>query len=187
MGFSTNYEDVQDFDLIPKGEYEVIITKIEERITQNGATGMNFTFTIRNDVEQKCKNRCIFHTLWKRKEPTQADLSVQGYGFNQVMQLAKAVRLPSGKNYETVYKLCDDLSGRVMRVTVGHIEYNGNTYDEVKYMNKTKFPECMHTFKTAVTSDTVAQKAPESFANSGTSYGNMNDYEEILSDGDVPF
>lgn len=25
MGFSTNYDDVQDFDLIPKGEYEVII------------------------------------------------------------------------------------------------------------------------------------------------------------------
>ncbi|MCM1357046.1 MAG: DUF669 domain-containing protein, partial [Prevotella sp.] len=94
MGFSTNYEDVQDFDLIPKGEYEVIITKIEERTTQNGATGLNFALTIRNDVEQKCKNRCIFHTLWKRREPTQADMQVQGYSFKQIMQLAKAVRLP---------------------------------------------------------------------------------------------
>lgn len=140
MGFSTNYEDVQDFGLIPKGEYEIIITKIEERTTQNGATGMNFTFTIRNDVEQKCQNRCIFHTLWKRREPTQADLSVQGYGFNQVMQLAKAVRLPAGKNYETIYELCNDLSGRIMRVTVGYREYNGNTYEDVKYMIETKYP-----------------------------------------------
>lgn len=187
MGFSTNYEDVQDFDLISKGEYEVIITKIEERTTQNGATGLNFTLVIRNDVDQKYKNRCIFHTLWKRKEPTQADITVQGYSFKQIMQLAKAVRLPSGKSYETVYKLLDELSGKIMRVTVGHKEYNGQTSEEVKFMNETKFPECKHKFKTAVTSDTVAQRPPETFANAGQSYGAMGDYEEILSDGDLPF
>ncbi|MDE5770903.1 MAG: DUF669 domain-containing protein [Ruminococcus sp.] len=187
MGFSTNYEDVQDFDLIPKGEYEVIITKIEERTTQKGATGLNFTLVIRNDVEQKYQNRCIFHTLWKRKDPTQADMQVQGYSFKQVMQLAKAIRLPSGKSYETVYNLCDDLVRRVMRVTVGHREYDGKTYEEVKYMNESNFPECRHTFKTSVTSDTVAQRPAETFANAGQSYGTMDDYEEILSDGDVPF
>jgi len=187
MGFSTNYEDVNDFDLIPKGEYEVVITKIEERTTQKGATGLNFTLVIRNDVEQKYKNRLIFHTLWKRREPTQADMSVQGYSFKQVMQLAKAVRLPSGKSYETVYSLCDELGGRVMRVTVGHREYDGRTYEEVKYMSESNFPECRHVFKTAVTSDTVAQRPAETFANKETSSGSMNDYEEILSDGDVPF
>lgn len=186
MAFNTNYEEVQDFDLIPKGEYEVIITKIEERTTQNGATGLNFTLVIRNDVDQKCRNRLIFHTLWKRREPTQTDMQVQGYSFNQVMQLAKAIRLPSGKSYETLYKLLDDISGKIMRVTVGHREYNGRTYEEVKFMNETKFPECKHTFKTAVTSDTVAERPAETFANSG-SYGSVNDYEEILSDGDVPF
>ena len=144
MGFSTNYEDVQDFDLIPKGEYEVIITKIEERTTQNGATGLNFTLVIRNDVEQKYQNRCIFHTLWKRKEPTQADMQVQEYSFKQIMQLAKAVRLPSGMS-------CISL-------------------------------ECKHVFKTAVTSDTVAERPTETFVSNS-----FDDYEEILSDGDVPF
>ncbi|MDE6832801.1 MAG: DUF669 domain-containing protein, partial [Ruminococcus sp.] len=38
MAFNTNYEDIQDLDIIPKGEYEVIITKNEERTTPNGAT-----------------------------------------------------------------------------------------------------------------------------------------------------
>lgn len=182
MAFNTNYEDVHDFDLIPKGEYEVIITKIEEHTTQKGATGLNFTLVIRNDVEQKYQNRCIFHTLWKRREPTQADLSVNGYGFKQIMQLAKAVRLPSGKSYETVYSLCDELGGKIMRVTVGHREYNGRTYEEVRYMNETQFPECKHVFKTAVTSDTVAERPAETFASNS-----FDDYEEILSDGDVPF
>lgn len=46
MGFSTDYTDVNDFDLIPTGEYEVIIKKIEERTTQNGATGLNLTLII---------------------------------------------------------------------------------------------------------------------------------------------
>lgn len=179
MGFSTNYEDIQDLDVIPKGEYEVIITKIEERTTKNGATGLNFTLVIRNDVEQKCKNRCIFHTFWKRREPTQADLSVNGYGFNQIMQLAKAVRLPAGKNYENIYKLCDNIINRVMRVTVSHCEYNGKIYEDVRYMNESNFPECKHIFRTAITAET--------FANSGTSYGSVNDYEEIISDGDLPF
>ncbi|MDE5584694.1 MAG: DUF669 domain-containing protein, partial [Ruminococcus sp.] len=133
----------------------------------------------RNDVEQKCKNRCIFHTLWKRREPTQADMQVQGYSFGQIMQLAKAVRLPAGKSYETVYNLCDELGGKIMRVTVGHREYNGKIYEEVQYMKESNFPECKHIFKTAVTAET--------FANSGTSYGGIDDYEEILSDGDLPF
>ena len=51
MGFSTDYTDVQSFELIPKGEYEVIIKAITERTTPNGATGLNLTFVIRNDVE----------------------------------------------------------------------------------------------------------------------------------------
>lgn len=187
MGFSTNYEDVQDFDLIPKGEYEVIITKIEERTTQKGATGLNLSLVIRNDVEQKYQNRCIFHTLWKRREPTQADMQVQGYSFRQIMQLAKAVRLPSGKSYETVYKLLDELSGKIMRVTIGHKEYNGRTSEEVKFMNETNFPEIKHRFKTAVTSYTVAERPAETFANAGQSYGTMGNYEEILSDGKLPF
>ena len=188
MGFSTNYEDIQDLDIIPKGEYEVIITKIEERTTPNGATGLNFALTIRNDVEQKCNNRCIFMTLWKRREPTPADMQVQGYSFKQIMQLAKAVRLPAGKNYETVYSLCDELSGKIMRVTVGHREYNGRTYEDVKFMNESQFPECKHTLKNAVTSDTVAPPSSDTFANNkGKSYGNIDDYEEILSDGDLPF
>lgn len=187
MAFNTNYEDIQDFNLIAKGEYEVIITRIEERTTQSGARGLNFTLVIRNDVDQKFKNRSIFHTLWKRREPTQSDMQVQGYSFKQIMQLAKAVRLPAGKSYETVYSLCDDLANRVMRVTVGHREYNGKTYEEVKFMNETQFPECKHVFKTAVTNNTIAERPAETFANAGNSYGTPNDYEEILSDGNVPF
>ena len=81
MGFSTNYDDVQEFDLIPAGQYEVIIKNIEERTTPNGATGLNLSLVIRNDVDQKYQDRYLFHTLWKRKNPTDTDNQVQGYSF----------------------------------------------------------------------------------------------------------
>lgn len=188
MGFSTNYEDVQNYGLIPEGYYEVIIKNIEEHTTRKGAKGLNITLVVRNDVRQECKNRLIFHTLWKRKEPTQVDLQVQGYGFSQIMALAKAVGLENGKEYENVYELCGDLVNRVIRVKVVHEDYNGRTNERVHYINASQFPECKHIYKekTAVTADTVAQRPQEQFANSVNS-GNLDDFEEILSDGDVPF
>ena len=190
MGFSTDYTDVQSFELIPKGEYEVIIKAITERTTQNGATGLNLTLVIRNDVEQKCKNRYLFHTLWKRKETTQADMQVQGYSFKQIMQLAKAAKLPSGKAYETVSDLCADLINHVMKVNVNHGQWNGQMREEVGFMNESAFPECKHVYKEkqTVSADTIAQKPPQQFAGAATvDIGNLGDFEEIIGDGDVPF
>lgn len=189
MGFSTDYTEVNNFDLIPKGEYEVIIKNIEERTTQKGATGLNLTLVIRNDVEQKYQNRLVFHTLWKRKEPTQADMQVQGYSFKQIMSLAKVANLPNGKSYETVNELCVDLINHVMRVTVDHDTYNGNTREIVKFMNISRFTECKHIYKEkpAVSDETVAQRPQEQFASQQAGLGNLDDFEEILGDGEVPF
>lgn len=185
MAFSTDYSEVNSFDLIPKGEYEVIIKSITEHTTPKGATGLNLSLVVRNDVEQKYKNRCIFHTLWKRREPTQADMQVQGYSFGQIMTLSKSAKLPSGKSYETVLDLCNDLVNRPIRITVGHREYNGKTYEDVKYMAESKLPDCKHVFKEnqAVSSDTVAPPKNDGFASAQT----VDGYEEILSDDVVPF
>lgn len=185
MAFSTDYSEVKDFELVPVGEYEVIIMKIEERVTPNGKTGLNIKMIIRNDVEQGSKNRYLFHTFWKRREPTKADIQVQGYGFNQIMQLAKAAKLPSGKSYENVNALCADLIGHPMRVTINHEEFNGKQRENVRYMNPTNFPDVKHVSKEkpVVTADTVAQKPQEQFAG----VGNLDDFEEILGDEEVPF
>lgn len=194
MAFATNYSEVNSYDLIPEGNYEAMILTVQERTTKNGSVGLNVRFVIRNDVEQKYKNRSIFHTLWKRKNPTAADEQVQGYSFNQVMQLAKAANLPSGKNYETLEELCADLIGKAMCITVKHDDYNDREFEIVTFMKESAFPECHHTVKTAVSSDTVAQRPQEQFASppkAGTggalSIGSLDDFEEILGDGDVPF
>ena len=195
MGFSTNYDNVNnDFDILPEGEYEVIIRNIEERTTPRGATGLNLSLVVRNDVEQNYKDRYIFYTLWKRKEPTDADKQVQGYSFKQIMRLAKSAKLPSGKAYETVMDMCKDLLHRTLKVTLEHREYNGKQQEDVKYVNESAYAECRHIFKEkkTVTSDTVAQKPQETFASmppqpDNLSIGSLDDYEELVPNGDIPF
>lgn len=196
MGFSTNYEDVNDdFDILPEGDYEVIIRNIEERTTKNGATGLNLSLVVRNDVEQKFKDRYIFYTIWKRKEPTDADKQVQGYSFKQIMRLAKSAKLPDGKAYESVMDMCKDLMRHTLKVTLEHREWNGKQQENVKYVNESSFPDCRHVFKEKkqVTSDTAAPPSKENFAAEmppqpdNLSLGNLDDFEEIVSNDDVPF
>lgn len=185
MGFSTNYEDVTgDYGILPEGDYEVIIRNIEERTTKSGATGLNLSLVVRNDINQKYKDRYIFYTLWKRKEPTQADMQVQGYSFKQVMRLAKSAKLPNGKSYESIQDMCSDLMHRTLKVNVEHRGWNGKQQENVKYVNESDFPDCRHVFKEKAVQNTQMQT---SAAPSPDGFNNLDDFEEIISDGEVPF
>lgn len=196
MGFSTNYENINDdFDILPEGEYEVIIRNVEERTTKNGATGLNLSLVVRNDVEQKFKDRYIFYTMWKRREPTDADKQVQGYSFAQIMRVAKSAKLPNGKTYETILDMCKDLIGKTLKVTLEHREWEGKKQENVKYVNGSDYPDCKHVFKEkkAVSTDTVAARPQEGFANAAMpaqpdslSLGSLEGFEELVG-GDAPF
>lgn len=196
MGFSTDYENINDdFDILPEGDYEVIIRNIEERTTKNGATGLNLSLVVRNDIDQKFKDRYMFYTLWKRKEPTDADKQVQGYSYDQIMRLAKSAKLPNGKAYESVMEMCKDLMHRTLKVFLEHREWNGKQQENVKYVNASAYPVCKHIFKEKkqVKSDTAAAPPKESFAAAmppqpdNLSLGDLDGFEEIISNDDVPF
>lgn len=174
-GFTTDYENTSDYGLIPQGDYEVIIGEMKEKTMKSGAVGMNMKLIIRNDVKQNSQNRYIFHTLWKRKTPTAADMQVQGYGFNQIMYLAKAASIPAGKNYENVYDLCKDLQGRCIKVAVIHEEYNGRTSERIDSMYPSDYPENHHEYRQKKENQSAPVAVPD-----------LSDFE-VLSDGDVPF
>lgn len=188
MGFKNDYSQAsQGNSLKPEGDYECIITVIEERITKNGAKGLDFTFVIRNDVSgQKYGNACLFHTIWRKKEPNEFDMQVEGYNFNQLMAIGKAAQLPDGKDYENLKQYCEDLLNKCIRVTLKHEsnpDYrNGEPQERIRYFNPTKYPECRHKFKQAA--------APGGFEASnrqltGAQPEKFSEYE--LSDDGVPF
>lgn len=150
MGFTNDYTKADSNGLKPAGDYEVIITKAAERQTKSGATGLNLSLVIRNDVDQKYQNGYIFMQLWKRKEPSAADLQVNGYGFGQVMALGKAAGLPDGKDYADLTEFLTDLVGKPVIAHLIHDEYNGTKREQVQYLNPTKHPKVRHIMKKKV-------------------------------------
>ena len=91
MNFSKPAEN--NYSIVPEGEYEVIITKAEESVHRNGKPKIDLTFTIRNDVDQECKDRLLFLTMWKKREPSSDDMQVDGYNYNQLKTLLDACKI----------------------------------------------------------------------------------------------
>lgn len=148
MAFTMDYSEVKEApSLLPKGDYEVIIRTAEEKKTSNGKEQISLNMVVRNDVDQKYQNKGVFFNTFKRAEPTEQDKQVQGYSFKTIMRLAKMTGIPSGKAYNNVSEMLADMVNKCVRITVDHREYNGKTYEDVKYINETKFAECKHVYK----------------------------------------
>lgn len=189
MGFKTNHKEAaqSDYSIKPEGDYEVIIKGIEEKTFRTGTIGLNMKLLIRNDVpEQKFGNGFLFHTFWKRKEPTELDMQVEGYSYGQIMNLGKAAKLPDGKEYESLSEYCADLIDKCVRVTLKHGEYNGKKQENITFINETKFPDCKHVYKESQTADKngFASK-PQGFTNNDRqSYSSV---DITPDDDDLPF
>ncbi len=182
MAFSQN-NSAATGGLKPEGKYETIITSIDEKTTKRGSQYLSIRLTIRNDVEgQKYGNACLFDAIYKKKEPTQEDLAVNGYTFGRLMAVGKAAKLTDGKEYKDLAEYCDDLVGKCVIAVVKHeTDDKGTTREKVSYLEPTQHPDCKHKFKTAVTADTVSAPKNESFAATTSTEAATED------DGDYPF
>lgn len=147
MGFSVDHSQAND--ILPEGEYEVIIGKVKQAYTKRNAQYINVPLIIRNDVDgNQRKNGRIWHSIWKKRQPTAADAACEGYTAWAIQGLSKAAGLPNGKAYSSIDEWCADLEGRLMRVTLTHRKNDeGNINVNVQHMNPTQFPTCNHTAK----------------------------------------
>lgn len=145
MAFSTNYEA----DNIPEGNYECIIKQAGVTATPGGTLYFSVRFVVRNDVQQKYQNRSIFHTIWQKKpeKQTEEDKSVEGFSYKQLMNLCQYAGLPSGKSYDSLNDLGEDLRGKCVLINVKYQEWNGKPQINI-WCNKTKNPDCKHVDKT---------------------------------------
>lgn len=176
--FTVNHS--QTNDLKPEGTYEVIVDKVSERYTKNNKPYINLILTIRNDVNNPVKGGKLFAALYKKKEPTQADLSVDGYSAAQIQAWCKAANFENGRNFESLKAVCDALQGALVRVQVTHDEYNGTVRERVEnFPIATNHPDCKHQSKpTAAQQDTL----PQGIKPDAHGYAELAD-----DDSDVPF
>ena len=136
MNFKVDYDSANN--LIAPGSYECRIVEAFTNATSGGALFFSVRMAIRDDVAQPHKGRIIFHRIWRKKEPTAEDMTVDGYSFKQLMSLCRAAQLPNGKRFSSLDELGDDLAGRNIKVTVEHEfnRYRGETEVRVKWLNK---------------------------------------------------
>lgn len=150
MSFGIDYSQASSGEL-PEGEYEAIIKYAGEDVTPVSKTSyINVTLIIRNDVKQPQQNRSIRHSIWHKKEPSPADLTCGGYSAKQIQSLSKTVGLPNGKKYDSLEDWCEDLDGKLVRITVEQEEYpanSGRKHARVRWLNETKHPDCQHVWK----------------------------------------
>lgn len=180
MSYSVNYDEVSEgSEIIPEGEYECIIKYAGEDSTKGGTVYMGITLVVRNDVDQPCKNKYIWHHIWQKKEPSPADLACSGYSSKQINAVSKAAKLPNGKSYEWLSDWSDELKNRCVRATVEHEEYQGKPQVKVKWINESKFSDCRHKWKGA--EDVQGEEEPAHPSNDG--------FQEttVLSEEDLPF
>ena len=138
MNFKVDYDAANN--LVAPGSYECLIVEASTNATSGGTLYFSVRMVIRSDVEQPHKGRIIFHRIWRKKEPTAEDMTVDGYSFKQLMSLCRAAQLPNGKSYASLDDLGNDLAGRDLKVTVEHEfnQYCGETEVKVKWLNKTE-------------------------------------------------
>ena len=201
MNFTTNNDTTgAGSDLLPAGTNECLVKSSSMNVSKKGTEYFDVRFVIRNDVQQKYQNKYIFHSMYRRKEDrlTEADKQVDGFSFKQIMALAEHAHIPIGKNYTTLDDLGKDIINKPMLVEVAHKEWGGEDHVVVKFVNETKYPDCKHVYKEAAApnnNQTYARKPQQQFAGQQTqpavptapTIGNMEDFEEIISDSDLPF
>ena len=171
MGFNVNYDEAKNTNIIPEGEYEVVIREAKISTNSNNKEYIDVPMIVRNDVEQKYQNGYIWHALWKRKTPSAADEAVGGYSNYEIQALSKAVKFNNGDTFNSLDEWMDKLAGRTLRVIIKHEEYNGKTQAKVRSVSETQYPEYRHVFKSK--SSAVDDDKPR--------------FEELGKDDDLPF
>ena len=146
MAFRTNSAKANEGGSIKEeGFYEVLIEDAGVRtLPNNGKQKVGFKYVVRNDIEQKYKNGYIFHDIWKKKEPNEDDMQVDGFNFAQLMAISKAVRIPDDKEFENINDFLKALIGKPIKVHLFHDEYNGKTYEKIDKHYPTEFSEVKH-------------------------------------------
>jgi hypothetical protein len=110
-----------NMELVPEGTYETVIVNAGlQPTTLKGIVLLSMRLTIRNDVQQPCPNRMIFWDVWPKKEPTEAEAAIGGFGFGMIQGISRSAKLPDGKAYPDIDAWIKDLIRKPIRVTIKH-------------------------------------------------------------------
>lgn len=161
---TTNYSELErntGFEALPKGNYEVIITKPTIKSSKAGREYINMQLVVRNDLDKvpnlantnaKYHNRVVFASIFTDKETNQ-------YSTEDLMYYLEAVQVPEGTEIRDMQHYLDLIADKPVRVyvTQSKNEYQGEKQIQnnvwANSVEKSQFPQVNHVFKDKATTD----------------------------------
>lgn len=108
-----------DFGLMGKGDYEVVVEKIEVKEYSTGTQYLNFWMRVRTDVEQAFQNKMVFDKVNQVKET----------GKFQIQRLSRIYKAanPDEENlkFDNLDTLLDGIIGKKL---IAHVDVKYNDY-----------------------------------------------------------
>lgn len=121
--FKINHEEAgTTFELIAKGDYEVTVINYEMKSETGKNPRITVDYEIRSDVPQNHQGQKILYD----------GFTITDKAMWRLQAISKAAQFPNGVSFTSYKEWADTLLNKNLVVTVGHREYNGNTYPEVK-------------------------------------------------------
>lgn len=156
MQFTTNYKnnernDYEKLPLLPKGQYEMIITRVKHDATKKGTEYISISMVVRNDLDQalpntngKAHNRYYTHFMWPNRATGDFEPGDMQYVF-------EAAGIPEGTVINSFDELTKQLVNKPVRLKIGvYTPKDGGETRNSTWPNnfdKTKFPQVQHVFK----------------------------------------
>lgn len=129
MAFKLDKENT-GFKPLEEGEYEVYPVAFAKEVAKNSGNKLaQFNYIVRDDVDQPSKGQKIRFDNFVETEAAMW----------RVNQASEAVGLDMDKDYASIYEWAEDFKGKAVRVVVGHREYNGKTFPEVKSFKESAY------------------------------------------------
>ncbi len=124
MSFIVDYKAAKATSELADGKYYVRFEKWEIKKTIQGSDYINIWFRIRTDIEQPCSNMVYFFKLYKNKETGVFNLT-------SLQNLAKFLKLPDGKSYNSITEFLNECNGKVCTITLKSKTRDGYTNQEI--------------------------------------------------------
>ena len=121
------------YDLIPDGEYEATIEKVNLASTKNGKEKIAIMYRLRSDIEQGQQNRVVFEDIWKERD---ADF----YNRKRLNQLLGTQHFQTGTEFNSIDDVMDALKGvnLILVIRTEHDSYRDEDVNKVAYYKSTE-------------------------------------------------
>lgn len=115
--------------LVETGDYEARLENVERKTLPSGTEKLSLTWRIRDDVEQKYKNKVMFEDIWREKE------SPEHFNRKRINQLLGTQDVKEGTIFETINDIINFVTGKcaVIHIVTAFDEYRGEDVNKVAY------------------------------------------------------